>query len=55
MPKFYTDEGISGTKSSRPALDRMMEATDADAEKELEKLAANFPEIRPTTSHENQD
>lgn len=28
--EFFTDEGISGTKSSRPALDRMMTAVEAD-------------------------
>jgi DNA invertase Pin-like site-specific DNA recombinase len=28
--EFFTDEGISGTKSSRPALDRMMAAVDAN-------------------------
>lgn len=28
--EFYTDEGISGTKSSRPALDRMMAAVERD-------------------------
>jgi hypothetical protein len=27
--EFYTDEGISGTQSSRPALDRMMIAVEA--------------------------
>jgi DNA invertase Pin-like site-specific DNA recombinase len=27
--EFFTDEGISGTKSSRPALDKMMAAVDA--------------------------
>ncbi len=27
---FFTDEGISGTKSSRPALDRMMTAVEQD-------------------------
>ncbi|MGZ3806093.1 MAG: recombinase family protein [Pseudobdellovibrionaceae bacterium] len=26
--QFFTDNGISGTKSSRPALDQMMEAVD---------------------------
>ncbi|MGE0527396.1 MAG: recombinase family protein [Bdellovibrionales bacterium] len=26
--EFFTDDGISGTKSSRPALDRMMEAVE---------------------------
>lgn len=28
--EFFTDEGISGTKSSRPALDRMMTAVEQD-------------------------
>jgi site-specific DNA recombinase len=28
--EYFTDEGISGTKSSRPALDRMMAAVEAD-------------------------
>jgi DNA invertase Pin-like site-specific DNA recombinase len=28
--EFFTDEGVSGTKSSRPALDRMMAAVEAD-------------------------
>ena len=28
--EFFTDEGISGTKSSRPALDRMMTAVEND-------------------------
>jgi DNA invertase Pin-like site-specific DNA recombinase len=28
--EFFTDEGISGTKSSRPALDRMMAAVERD-------------------------
>jgi DNA invertase Pin-like site-specific DNA recombinase len=28
--EFYTDQGISGTKSSRPALDRMMAAVERD-------------------------
>lgn len=28
--EFFTDEGVSGTKSSRPALDRMMTAVEND-------------------------
>ncbi len=28
--EFFTDEGISGTKSSRPAMDRMMAAVEQD-------------------------
>lgn len=29
-PEFFADEGISGTKASRPALDRMMAAVEND-------------------------
>ena len=28
--EFFCDEGINGTKSSRPALDRMMAAVEAE-------------------------
>ena len=28
--EFFTDEGISGTKASRPALDRLMQSVEAD-------------------------
>ncbi len=47
--EFFTDEGISGTKSSRPALDRMMAAVERD---EIESVVAySFSRFARSTTH----
>lgn len=47
--EFYTDEGISGTKSSRPALDRMMKAVDQD---EISSVVVySFSRFARSTTH----
>ena len=47
--EFYTDEGISGTKSSRPALDRMMAAVEAD---EISSVVVySFSRFARSTTH----
>lgn len=47
--EFYTDEGISGTKSSRPALDRMMTAVDRD---EISSVVVySFSRFARSTTH----
>ena len=47
--EFFTDEGISGTKSSRPALDRMMAAVERD---EIESVVVySFSRFARSTTH----
>lgn len=47
--EFFTDEGISGTKSSRSALDRMMEAVDKD---EISSVVVySFSRFARSTTH----
>ncbi len=47
--EFFTDEGISGTKSSRPSLDRMMAAVDAD---EISSVVVySFSRFARSTTH----
>jgi DNA invertase Pin-like site-specific DNA recombinase len=47
--EFYTDEGISGTKSSRPALDRMMAAV---ANNEITSVVVySFSRFARSTTH----
>lgn len=45
--EFFIDEGISGTKSSRPALDRLMQAV---ANGEIKEVIC-YELIRPKTIH----
>lgn len=47
--EFFTDEGISGTKSSRPALDRMMTAVETD---EISSVVVySFSRFARSTTH----
>ena len=47
--EFYTDEGISGTKSSRPALDRMMASVEQD---EISSVVVDsFSRFARSTTH----
>ncbi|MBK9293305.1 MAG: recombinase family protein [Oligoflexia bacterium] len=47
--EFFTDEGISGTKSSRPALDRMMAAVETD---EISSVVVySFSRFARSTTH----
>ena len=47
--EFFTDEGISGTKSTRPALDRMMAAVEAD---EISSVVVySFSRFARSTTH----
>ena len=46
---FYTDEGISGTKSSRPALDKMMAAVER-GEVEI-VIVYSFSRFARSTTH----
>ncbi len=47
--EFFTDEGISGTKSSRPALDRMMTAVNND---EISSVVVySFSRFARSTTH----
>ena len=47
--EFYTDEGISGTKSSRPALDRMMASVEQD---EISSVVVySFSRFARSTTH----
>ena len=47
--EFFTDEGISGTKSSRPALDRMMAAVERD---EISSVVVySFSRFARSTTH----
>ncbi len=47
--EFFTDEGISGTKASRPALDRMMAAVEAD---EISSVVVySFSRFARSTTH----
>jgi DNA invertase Pin-like site-specific DNA recombinase len=45
----YRDEGISGSKDSRPALDRLMK--DARGRKFDLVIVARFDRFAPSTSH----
>ncbi|MBY0314564.1 MAG: recombinase family protein [Bdellovibrionales bacterium] len=47
--EFYTDEGISGTKSSRPALDRMMAAVEAGEISTI--IVYSFSRFARSTTH----
>ena len=47
--EFFTDEGISGTKSNRPALDRMMEAVDRDEVSSV--VVYSFSRFARSTTH----
>lgn len=47
--EFFTDEGISGTKSSRPALDRMMAAVDNDEVSSV--VVYSFSRFARSTTH----
>jgi DNA invertase Pin-like site-specific DNA recombinase len=47
--EFYTDEGISGTKASRPALDRMMAAVDNDEATSV--IVYSFSRFARSTTH----
>lgn len=47
--EFYTDEGISGTKASRPALDRMMAAIDNDEASSV--IVYSFSRFARSTTH----
>ncbi len=47
--EFFTDEGISGTKASRPALDRLMAAVDND---EISSVVVySFSRFARSTTH----
>jgi DNA invertase Pin-like site-specific DNA recombinase len=47
--EFFTDEGVSGTKSSRPALDRMMTAVEQD---EISSVVVySFSRFARSTTH----
>ncbi|MGE3263399.1 MAG: recombinase family protein [Bacteriovoracia bacterium] len=46
---FYTGEGISGTKSSRPALDRMMDAVEKDEVSSV--VVYSFSRFARSTTH----
>ncbi len=47
--EFFTDEGISGTKSSRPALDRLMAAVEND---EISSVVVySFSRFARSTTH----
>ena len=47
--EYFTDEGISGTKSSRPALDRMMAAVNKD---EISSVVVySFSRFARSTTH----
>ena len=47
--EFFTDEGVSGTKSSRPALDRMMSAIEND---EISSVVVySFSRFARSTTH----
>ncbi len=47
--EFFTDEGISGTKSNRPALDRMMAAVEADEVSQV--VVYSFSRFARSTTH----
>jgi DNA invertase Pin-like site-specific DNA recombinase len=47
--EFFTDEGISGTKSSRPALDRMMTAVANDEISSV--IVYSFSRFARSTTH----
>lgn len=47
--EFFTDEGISGTKSSRPALDRMMAAVERDEISSV--IVYSFSRFARSTTH----
>jgi DNA invertase Pin-like site-specific DNA recombinase len=47
--EFFTDEGVSGTKSSRPALDRLMKAVEND---EISSVVVySFSRFARSTTH----
>jgi len=47
--EFFADEGISGTKASRPALDRMMAAVEAE---EISSVVVySFSRLARSTTH----
>lgn len=47
--EFFTDEGVSGTKSSRPALDRMMAAVNNDEVSAV--VVYSFSRFARSTTH----
>ncbi len=47
--EFFLDEGISGTKSSRPALDRMMAAVNSDEVSSV--VVYSFSRFARSTTH----
>jgi DNA invertase Pin-like site-specific DNA recombinase len=47
--EFFTDEGVSGTKSSRPALDRMMNAVEAGGISTI--IVYSFSRFARSTTH----
>jgi DNA invertase Pin-like site-specific DNA recombinase len=47
--EFFCDEGISGTKSSRPALDRMMAAVEVDEVQSV--VVYSFSRFARSTTH----
>lgn len=48
-PEFFADEGISGTKASRPALDRMMSAVENDEVSAV--VVYSFSRFARSTTH----
>lgn len=48
-PEFFADEGISGTKASRPALDRMMAAVENDEVSAV--VVYSFSRFARSTTH----
>lgn len=47
--EFFTDEGISGTKASRPALDRLMQSVEND---EISSVVVySFSRFARSTTH----
>ncbi|MEK6578883.1 MAG: recombinase family protein, partial [Bdellovibrionota bacterium] len=47
--EFFLDEGVSGTKSSRPALDRMMAAVNSDEVSSV--VVYSFSRFARSTTH----
>lgn len=47
--EFFTDEGVSGTKSSRPALDRLMMAVENDEVSSV--VVYSFSRFARSTTH----
>jgi DNA invertase Pin-like site-specific DNA recombinase len=48
-PQLFTDNGISGTKASRPALDRMMEAVERNEISTV--IVPSFSRFARSTTH----